>query len=199
MRFTKALLTMLVFGSFVVNGHAGQKYEIDVSHSNINFTVRHMVVAKVSGGFTKFSGTIIYDEQDLTKSSVSVEIKTASIDTDSERRDNHLRSADFFDVATDSTITFVSKKIEKRGNGLVAIGDLKIRGVTKQIELPFTILGTVTDQRGNTRIGIEAATAINRFDYGVKWDNKLDNGSLIVGENVDINLTIEARSEAPKQ
>ncbi|NUO82675.1 YceI family protein [candidate division KSB1 bacterium] len=199
MRFTKAILTTLVLGLFIANGHAGQKYEIDVSHSNINFTVRHMVVAKVSGGFTKFSGTIIYDEQDITKSSVSVEIKTASIDTDSERRDGHLRSADFFDVETDSTITFVSKKIEKRGNNLVAIGDLKIRGVTKQIELPFTILGTVKDQQGNTRLGIEAATAINRFDYGVKWDNKLDNGSLVVGEKVDINLTIAAKSVVPKQ
>lgn len=110
MRFTKSLMTLFLVGAFAFNGRAGEKYEIDASHSNVGFTVRHMVVAKVSGSFKKFSGTIVYDEQDITKSSVAVTIKATSIDTDNERRDNHLRSGDFFNAATDSLITFVSKK-----------------------------------------------------------------------------------------
>jgi len=199
MRFTKALMALLVAGWFTVESRAGEKFEIDASHSNVGFTVRHMVVAKVSGAFKKFSGAIIYDEQDITKSSVTVEIKTASIDTDSERRDGHLRSGDFFNAATDSVITFASKKIEKRGEGYVALGDFTLRGVTKQIELPFTILGKIKDPWGNTRLGVEASISINRFDYGVKWDNKIADGSLIVSDTVDITLTIEAIAAAPKQ
>lgn len=199
MRFTKSLMTLFLVGAFAFNGRAGEKYEIDASHSNVGFTVRHMVVAKVSGSFKKFSGTIVYDEQDITKSSVAVTIKATSIDTDNERRDNHLRSDDFFNAATDSLITFVSKKIEKRGEGYVAIGDLTLRGVTKQIELPFTVLGKIKDPWGNTRLGVEASTSINRFDYGVKWDNKIADGSFIVSEKVDITLTIEAIAAAPKQ
>lgn len=198
MRFTKTLLSLFAMAAFSTTAFAGEKYEIDASHSNISFTVRHMVVAKVSGSFKKFSGTIIYDEQDVTKSSVTVTIKTTSIDTDNERRDNHLRSGDFFNAATDSAITFVSKKIEKRGEGYVAIGDFNMRGVTKQIELPFTILGKIKDPWGNTRVGIEATTSVNRLEYGVKWDNKLGDGNLVVSDKVDITLTIEAIAAAPK-
>lgn len=198
MRFTKTLLSLFAMAAFSTTAFAGEKYEIDASHSNISFTVRHMVVAKVSGSFKKFSGTIIYDEQDVTKSSVTVTIKTTSIDTDNERRDNHLRSGDFFNAATDSAITFVSKKIEKRGEGYVAIGDFTMRGVTKQIELPFTILGKIKDPWGNTRVGIEATTSVNRLEYGVKWDNKLGDGNLVVSDKVDITLTIEAIAAAPK-
>lgn len=198
MRFTKTLLSLFAMAAFSTTAFAGEKYEIDASHSNISFTVRHMVVAKVSGSFKKFSGTIIYDEQDVTKSSVTVTIKTSSIDTDNERRDNHLRSGDFFNAATDSAITFVSKKIEKRGEGYVAIGDFTMRGVTKQIELPFTILGKIKDPWGNTRVGIEATTSVNRLEYGVKWDNKLGDGNLVVSDKVDITLTIEAIAAAPK-
>lgn len=199
MRFTKSLFAALVLAAFAGNVFAGEKYEIDASHSNVTFTVRHMVVAKTSGKFKAFSGTIIYDEQDISKSSVTVTIKTASVDTENERRDNHLRSGDFFNATTDSVISFVSKKVEKRGEGYVAIGDFTLRGVTKQIELPFTILGKIKDPWGNTRLGVESAISINRFDYGVKWDNKITDGSLIVSDKVDITLTIEAVAAAPKQ
>jgi polyisoprenoid-binding protein YceI len=198
MRFNQTLLPLLACAAFAGTAFAGEKFEVDASHSNIGFTVRHMVVAKVSGSFRKFSGTIVYDEQDVAKSSVTVAIKTASIDTDNERRDNHLRSGDFFNAATDSLITFVSNKIEKRGEGYVAVGDFTLRGVTKQIELPFTILGKIKDPWGNTRLGVEASISINRFDYGVKWDNKIADGSLIVSDKVDIALTIEAIAAAPK-
>jgi len=199
MRFIKILMVLLVLGLFAGDSSAEEKFEVDASHSTIGFTVRHLVIAKTSGAFKKFSGTIIYDEKDPAKSSVAITIKTASIDTDHEERDGHLRSADFLNAATDSTITFVSKKIEKRGAGFVAIGDLKIRGVTRQIELPFTILGKIADPWGNTRLGVEASISINRQDYGVKWDNRLADGGLIVSNNVDITLNVEAIAVAPKR
>ena len=194
MRFTK--LVVAVFTLLAVNSFAQEKFDIDPSHSNITFTVRHMVVAKVSGEFKKFSGTIVYDAKEVAKSSVNVTIKVASIDTENEGRDNHLRSGDFFNAATDSLITFVSKKIKKKGKGYIATGDFTLRGVTKEIELPFTILGTIKDQRGDTRLGVEAKTTINRFDYGVKWDRALEGGNLIVSKDVEINLTLEAKSQA---
>ncbi len=198
MRFTKLATIIFVLGFLAVNSFAQEKFEIDPVHSNMGFTVRHMVVSKVSGNFTKFSGTILYDEKDITKSSVNVTLKTASINTQNERRDNHLRSPDFFDAANDSDITFVSKKIEKRKDGYVAIGDLTIRGITKEVELPFKILGTHKTQRG-TLMGVEANMTLNRFDYGVKWDKTLDDGSLIVSKEVDINLTVEALAANKQQ
>jgi len=195
MRFIKSIVA--VFALFTAaNSFAQEKFDIDVTHSNVTFTVRHMVVAKVSGEFKKYSGTIIYDAKDITKSSVNVMIKVASIDTENEGRDNHLRSGDFFNAATDSLITFVSKKIKKKGKGYIATGDFTLRGVTKEIELPFTIFGTIKDQGGDTRLGIEAKTTINRFDYGVKWARALEGGNLVVSKDVDIILNIEAK--APK-
>ena len=193
MRFKKFAVVILALSFAATTGFAQpEKYEIDPVHSNVGFTVRHMVIAKVIGKFNEFSGAIVYDEQDITKSSVTAIIKTASIDTDNERRDNHLRSADFFDAENHPEISFFSKKIEKRDNAYVAIGDLTMRGVTKEIELPFTILGTVKDQRGNTRIGIEAGVKLNRFDYEVTWDRALDDGNLVVSNEVEVNLSLAA-------
>jgi len=197
MRFNRFFVAVFSLGIFAATGFAQEKYEIDPSHSNVTFTVRHMVVAKVSGGFKEFSGAILYDEKDITKSSVNVTIKTASINTQNERRDNHLRSEDFFNAAKDSVITFVSKKVEKRGEGFVAVGDLTMRGVTKPVELPFTILGKIEDARGK-RIGIEAALTVDRFDYGVKWDRTIESGGLVVSKEVNINLTVEAISRKPQ-
>ncbi len=198
MRFNRFFIVVFALGIFAATGFAQpEKYEIDPVHSNIGFTVRHMVIAKVSGGFKEFSGTILYDEKDLTKSSVNVTIKTASINTQNERRDNHLRSEDFFNAAKDSVITFVSKKIEKRGEDLVAIGDLTIRSVAKQVELPFKILGKIEDANGK-RLGIEAGLTIDRFDYGVKWDRTIESGGLVVSKEVDINLAVEAISRKPQ-
>ena len=198
MRFKTAFISVFALGLMATNNFAQEKFDIDVTHSNVNFTVRHMVVSKVTGGFKEFSGAILYDEKDLSKSSVNVTIKTASINTQNERRDTHLRSADFFDAENNPDITFVSKKIEKRNGEYVAIGDLTMRGVTKEIELPFTILGTRKTQQGSI-MGIEAKTTVNRFDYGVKWDRALDDGSLVVGKDVDITLTVEAKTPSKTQ
>ncbi|MGH7494867.1 MAG: YceI family protein [bacterium] len=194
MRFKTVFVAVFVLSLLTVPGFAGEKFLIDPSHSNVGFTVRHMAIAKVNGAFKKFSGTIVYDDKDVTKSSVNVVIHTASIDTENENRDIHLRSDDFFNVAKDSLITFASKKIEKKGEGYVAIGDLTLRGVTKEVALPFTILGTIKDQDGDTRLGVEAKTTINRFDYGVKWDRTFEPGNLIVGKDVDITLNLEAKT-----
>ncbi|MDZ7292115.1 MAG: YceI family protein [candidate division KSB1 bacterium] len=192
MHLNKFSIYVFLLSFAVTSSFAQEKYEIDVSHSNIIFTVRHMVIAKVSGKFTEFSGTILYDEKDLKKSSVDVRIKSASIDTENERRDTHLKSADFFDVGNHPEITFVSREIRKQNGGFVAVGDLTMRGITRQIELPFTILGIIKDSWGNTRLGIEAGITLNRFDYDVKWDKKLDDGNLIVSKDVEVKLNIEA-------
>ncbi|MCG3119726.1 MAG: Protein YceI [bacterium] len=192
MRFTKITAVLFALSACTVSSFAQEELEIDPVHTNVNFTVRHMVVAKVSGTFKEVAGTIMYDEKDLTKSAVKVAIKTASISTQNDRRDNHLRSADFFDAATDSVITFVSKSIKKSGDGYIATGDLTLRGVTKTVDLPFQILGVRKEARG-TYLGIEAALTIDRFDYGVKWDRKLDDGNLVVGKDVQININVEAR------
>jgi polyisoprenoid-binding protein YceI len=192
MRFTKFAVVYALSFAAATGFAQPEKYEIDPGHSRIGFTVRHMVVTKVSGSFDEFSGTILYDEKDITKSSVTVTIKAASIDTDNERRDNDLRSANFFDVENYPEITFVSKKIEKQGEGYVAIGDFTMHGVTKEVALPFTILGKVKDQRGNTKLGIESGMKLNRFDYEVKSDRTLDDGSLVVSKEVEVNLTLAA-------
>lgn len=192
MRKMTHLVTVTVLGLLVTNSLAGETFQIDPVHSTVGFTVRHMLVAKVSGKFKDFSGTILYDEKEITQSSVKVIIKVASIDTENDRRDTHLRSADFFDAENNPEITFVSKRIEQRDGGLIAVGDLTIRGITKQIDLPFKILGKIKDPRGNTRIGVEAGMTLNRFDYGVKWDRMLEGGGLVVSEQVELNLAVEA-------
>jgi polyisoprenoid-binding protein YceI len=151
-----------------------------------------MVISSVKGSFTDFSGTIMYDEEEITNSSVSVTIKTGSINTGDDRRDGHLRSADFFDAENHPEITFVSKKVSKRADGHVVTGDLTMRGVTKEVEIPFIITGKITDPRGKTRIGVEGKLTIDRQDYGVSWSRTMDAGGLVVSDDVRIELLLEA-------
>ncbi len=172
------------------------EFAIDPVHSSVEFSVRHMMVTNVRGRFREFSGTILYDDKDITKSSVRVVIKTASIDTGNADRDNHLRSPDFFDAAKYPEITFVSTRIEKRGDEYVCIGTLTIRGVSREVAIPFRILGVVKDQRGNTRLGVEAGLTINRLDYGVSWSRALEGGGLVVGNEVKIELNVQAIKRA---
>ena len=174
---------------------ASDVYKTDTSHTLVGFTVRHFVINKVRGKFNEFSGTIVYDEQDITTSSMQGTIQVASIDTDDQKRDDHLRSADFFDAANHPEITFTSKRVAKRGNGQALIGDLTIRGTTKEVVLPFIITGKVVDPRGKTRIGFEATLQINRKDFGVAYHRLMDNGGLVVGDTVDIELIGEAIKE----
>lgn len=186
-----ALLVSVLAGA----SPAADKYALDPSHSSVGFAVKHMVVAKVKGYFDDYTVTILYDDKDITKSSVEVAIKTASIDTKNAKRDEHLRSPDFFDAAKYPEITFKSKRIEKSGEGYVAVGDLTMRGVTKEIQLPFTFAGVITDPYGNTRLGLSAATKLNRQDYGLSWSKTLDNGGLVVSDDVEIEIETEAVKE----
>lgn len=175
---------------------AADEYRIDASHSSANFSVRHLLVSTVRGRFTDVSGTVVYDPNDVTKSSVNAVIRTKSINTDETRRDEHLRSADFFDVEKYPEITFVSRKVEKRGNQLVAIGTLTMKGVAKEIELPFTV-ATAPGPRGTKVLGVSAATTLNRFDYGVQWNRLMEGGGAVVGSDVKVELELEARTQPP--
>lgn len=177
---------------------AAQEYKIDPSHSSANFTVRHMLVSNVNGRFAKMTGTLYYDEQAPEKSWVKAVIDSSSINTDNTDRDNHLRSADFFEVDKHPQITFESKRVEKRGNGFIAFGTLTMKGVARDIELPFEFLGKVKDPRGRMRLGFEATTVLNRKDYGINWSRLMDSGGAVVSDNVKINLQIEAIEAAPQ-
>ncbi|QSQ19046.1 YceI family protein [Pyxidicoccus parkwayensis] len=168
-------------------------WNIDTTHSGIHFSVRHMVIAKVRGSFQKFSGVVALDEQDVTNSSVSVTIDTASINTGVEQRDNHLRSADFFEVEKFPAITFQSTKVEKSGgSGLKVTGKLTIRDVTREVVLEAEQLGTGKDPWGNTKAAFEAKTSIDRRDFGLQWNQALETGGVLVGEKIEIALEVQA-------
>jgi polyisoprenoid-binding protein YceI len=176
-------------------------YLIDPVHSNVGFGVRHMGLAIVLGEFTDYTATISYDPNDITKSSVQFTAKVASLDTDVKQRDDHLRSADFLEVEKYPDMTFRSTRIERTGaKTFVAYGDLKIKNVTKQIALPVEFYGVIKDSQGHTRLGGSATLNINRLDYGIRWSQVLENGSLVVDNNVQIELQFEAiRQEADKR
>jgi len=170
---------------------AADKYTIDPNHCHIGFSVRHLVINNIRGRFTDYSGSIVYDEQDVTKSSVEIAIKANSITTDVKNRDDHLRGSDFFDVARFPDITFKSTRVEKRDDAFVAVGLFTMHGISKEIALPFKVNGKSNFQ-GSAHLGIEATTTINRRDFGMTWSATLDSGGLVVGNDVMIELNIEA-------
>ena len=167
-------------------------YDVDPKHSYIGFRVMHMGLAEVPGAFRDFSGSINYDGKDVSKSSVNFTAKVTSVDTGVAPRDNHLRTADFFEVEKYPDMTFKSTKVEKKGDKWEVTGDFTLKGVTKQIIIPFTVNGMMKDQKGNVKMGISAQTTINRQDYGVKYGNKLPDGTLALSDMVKIDLQLEA-------
>ncbi len=167
-------------------------WSVDVAHSSIGFSVRHMVVAKTTGKFNDFEGTVQFDGKNIEKGSASIAAQVASIDTDDQKRDDHLRSADFFDVEKYPSMSFKSKKVVKgEGNEFQLVGDLTIKDVTKEVTFDCEFHGLVTDPMGNTRAGFSAETSIDRQDFNVKWNKTLDAGGLVVGNEVTVNLEIE--------
>ncbi len=165
---------------------------IDPVHSEMAFQVRHLVT-KVRGHFNEFSGTIQFDEAQPEQSSVELLITTASVDTKNGDRDKHLRSDDFFAAETHPQITFHSTRIVRKSDELFDVtGDLTMRGVTKSITLPVTYLGKAKDPWGGERAGFETALTINRKDYGISFNATLDNGGLLLGEDVKITINVEA-------
>ena len=177
---------------------AADKYEIDTAHSFVTFTIDHLGLSKAKGSFRDVSGVIMYDAKDISKSSVEVNIKTASINTNNEARDKHLRTADFFDAEKYPEMTFKSKRIEKRGSDYVAVGDMTIHGVTKEVSMPFKLNGPVKDMSGAMRMGVDASLKINRQDFGITWSKTLDTGGLLVGNEVTIDISVEAVIPRPK-
>jgi len=171
---------------------ATQTWDIDLSHSSIGFSVRHMVISKVRGAFTRWSGAVQLDPADLGRSSVEVKIDAASVDTQVADRDNHLRSADFFDVARFPELTFRSRRVEKAGEGLKVTGDLTMHGVTREVVLDAEFSGTGKDPWGNERAGFSARTSLDRRDYGLVWNAALETGGVLVGEKVEIAIELEA-------
>ena len=168
------------------------RYVIDTSHSYIGFNARHFGVSNVKGNFKRFSGHILFDETDVTRSSVEVTIETASIDTNHERRDTDLRGSNFFAADSFPQITFVSKRVERGDDGYVVTGDLTMRGITREVSIPFELAGPVSTGNGQRRIGVEGSLRINRFDYGLNWNNIVENIG-VVADTVRIELQIEAR------
>ena len=175
---------------------AAATWKIDPEHSNIMFQVRHLGLVEVKGIFQKFSGTLNL-EDNIAKSSVNVTIDAASVATGVEKRDEHLRTADFFDVAKYPTITFVSKKVTPAEHGkLKVIGDLTIHGITKEAVLNVTgPTKEVKDPKGNIRRGLSATTTINRPDYGLTYNSILESGGLAIGNKLTINIEAELVKE----
>lgn len=178
---------------------AAEALQIDTAHSSINFRVRHMLISNVPGSITGITGTVNYDEKDVTKSSIDATIKVTTINTANENRDRDLRGANFFDTDKFPEAKFVSKRVEKRGDNYVAIGDLTIKDVTKEIELPFELSKANTPM--GPAIGVSASTTINRKDYHINYGRVMDNGGAVVSDEVKLEINLEARpprKEAPK-
>jgi polyisoprenoid-binding protein YceI len=174
-------------------------YDIDPAHSIIGFSIRHLEINWVEGRFKDFKGTIHFDDSDVTKSAVEFTAKIESIDTGVAPRDKHLRTADFFDAEKYPEMTFKSTRVERKGkDGYVLYGDFTLKGVTKQVQLPFTITGAIKDPWGNTRFGVNAQTKINRRDYGITYGSAMSGGGFDVGDEVTIELHLEAVKPAPK-
>lgn len=172
---------------------AAETWSIDADHSSVGFTVRHMMVSNVKGSFGTFSGTVEVDEKDIARSKVSVTIDAASINTGVAKRDEHLRSADFFDTARYPTMTYVSKKVEKSGKDRLKVyGDLTLRGVTRPVVLDVEgPTAAYRDPWGKTRRGASATAAINRRDFGLTWNKVIEAGGVLVGDEVKIILEME--------
>jgi polyisoprenoid-binding protein YceI len=168
-------------------------YSIDNAHSDISFSVRHMMFAKVRGHFTKWSANLAFDPVKPASSSVEVSIEAASIDTREPQRDGHLRSGDFLDAENFPKITFKSRKVESPASGHYTVtGDLAIRGVTREVVLDVEESGRGKDPWGNDRVAFLAKTTINRPDFGLKWNQALEAGGVLVGEKVEIEIDVQA-------
>jgi polyisoprenoid-binding protein YceI len=193
------LFTLAAVLALSVSAFAADALQIDSAHSSVNFSVRHMMISNVPGSITGISGTVNFDDKDATKSSIEAIIKVTTINTGNENRDRDLRGPNFFDTDKFPEAKFVSKRIEKRGDNYVAIGDLTIKDVTKEIELPFELSKGQTPN--GTAIGVSASITINRKDYNINYSRMMDNGGAVVSDNVKLEINLEAkppRKEAPK-
>jgi polyisoprenoid-binding protein YceI len=188
------VFTIPFFALVAAIGAHASEWAMDADHSNVGFSVRHMMVSDVVGDFDKSTATINVDDKDVTKSAINVDIDTASINTKSQKRDDHLKSPDFFDATKFPKITFKSTKIEKVSDKKLKVtGDLTMHGVTKPVVLDVDLSDQWTDPKewgGNTHQGVKAVGKVNRNDFGLKWQKALDKGGVVLGD--DVNLVINA-------
>ncbi len=178
------LNTTLVFSQSI--------WEFDKSHTNVGFTVKHLVISEVDGNFSNFDGKVSTKGEDFSGADVEFTVDINSINTNNENRDNHLKSDDFFNAEKFPEMTFKSKSMEKAGDDkYLLVGDLTIRDVTKEINLDVTYNGSVKDPWGNTKAGFKLIGELNRFDYNLKWNKTIETGGLVVGEKVKLNLNVQ--------
>jgi len=173
------------------------RWNVDPEHSTIEFRVVHMLVSKTTGHFTEYQGFIDMDAEAETVKAIEAAIKTASVNTNHAKRDAHLRNADFFDVEKYPTMTYRMKQYQKTADGYQAVGELTLRGVTKDITLTGNLNGVAKDPWGNLRAGFNAEGKLNRKDFGMVWSKSLDGGGLVVGDEVLIKLDIECIKAKP--
>jgi len=190
-RTITTIIAALLLHSFAC---AADTYKIDPTHTSISFSVRHLNINNVKGQFKEFAGSIVLDGGKIMSANGTIQVK--SVDTGVKERDDHLRTADFFDAAQYPTITFQTKKTEISSSGeTILIADFTMRGVTKELRLPAKLAGPTKDQWGNMRIGLEARTKLNRKDYGINYREVLETGVLAVGEEIELEINAEAIKE----
>ena len=172
---------------------ATENWQVDLAHSSIGFSVRHMVISKVRGRFTRWSAKLTLDPKGLDRTTVEVDIEAASIETGVSDRDNHLRSADFLDAEHSPKLTYRSRRVEMLSpERLRVVGDLAIRGVTREVVLEVEYGGRGKDPWGNERAGFTATTSLNRKDFGLTWNQALETGGVLVADRVDIEIELQA-------
>lgn len=195
-RTLRSIIASAVTGTFLLGASAtafGANWEVDPAHSTVGFAVRHMMVSTVHGSFAKYSGTIAIDDADVSKSTAHIEIDATSVTTGNDKRDEHLRSPDFFDTAHFPKLVFDATRVERKGDGSLAMtGNLTIKNVTRPVILSVTSLsGEVKDPWGGTRRGATATTKISRKEFGLSWNKALETGGAVVGDEVTIQLEVE--------
>ena len=177
---------VLLLGSYA---QAADTYNIDPAHTRVGFAARHFGISTVKGRFKEFTGQLVVDGNALKEATATIQVQ--SIDTGVAQRDNHLRTADFFDATNHPTITFKTKRVESSGESVVMIADFTMRGVTKELRLPVTLSKPIKDPWGSTRVGLEAKAKLNRKDYGIKYNDLLESGIPAVGDEVEIEINAE--------
>lgn len=191
--FHRALISASLAAALCVPAAAfASTWSVDASHSEVGFSVRHMMVSNTKGSFKKFEGTVNLNDKDITKSTVNVSIDASSVFTDNDKRDEHLKSPDFFNVSKFPKLTFKSTSVKKTKDGLKVTGQLSLHGVTKSVVLDVEGPSqAIKDPWGMTRRGLSARTKISRKDFGLTWNKALETGGMVVGDEIKISLEIE--------
>jgi polyisoprenoid-binding protein YceI len=198
MKFIRSLFLVTIALSLSLSAQESEGWRLDKSHSYTNFKIRHLL-ANVTGSFRDFDAAINLDQENPSASTVAFTIQAASIDTANKNRDDHLRNADFFEVDKYPTISFRSTAVKANSKtGFDVTGDFTMHGVTKRITLPVTLLGFGKDARGNDRVAFEVETALNRKDYGIVWNRALDEGAVLLGDEVKVSISLQFSRKKPE-